>query len=311
MITRKHLRPDLAIKYSWKNILFSTLCAGLAYVSNTMEAIPDLRIPVAMVALLGTAIAVILAFRNASAYDRWWEARKIWGGIVNESRSFMRQILTLVDPDRMPEELRQRFNALVHMQIAWVHALRLQLREKKDPQLWQQGVGDHLAPQTYQSVLQFSNRVTQISMVQGREMKRLHVEGITDTFLYIQTTDTLTRLTDLQGRAERIKATPLPRPYDYYTLAFLNLFIFFMPYGVIGDFLELHVPLLIFPVTVIIGWIFFQIYIFGKVMSHPFQNWSTDVALDAVSNVIEIDLKETIFDPNVPEKLVPVDGVLM
>tara|TARA_R110002096_G_scaffold394029_1_gene589226 strand:- start:149 stop:526 length:378 start_codon:yes stop_codon:yes gene_type:complete len=123
--------------------------------------------------------------------------------------------------------------------------------------------------------------------------------------------DTLTRLTDLQGRCERIKSTPLPRPYDYYTMLFLNLFILFFPFAFIEMFISLSAPLLVIPVTAIIGWIFYQIYVFGLVMSNPFENWKTDVALSAISNVIEIDLKEIIDDKDVPTKMQPEDGSIM
>ncbi len=311
MITRDHLRLDTALRYSWKNIIYSLICAGLAYVTHVVLGQDNVYVPTQVVSVLGVALAIILAFRNSSAYDRWWEARKIWGGVVNDSRSFTRQALTMVDPQHVEPNVITFSKRLVHGQVAWVNALKLQLREKTDQKLWDEQVGAFLSEENYKLILSRSNKVTQIGMIQGRILKELHAASTLDTFSYIQIDDTLTRLTDLQGKAERIKSTPLPKPYDYYTKAFLNLFIISFPFAFIDIFRDIESIFLIFPVTALIGWIFYQLFVFGKVMSSPFANFQTDVALDAISNIIEIDLRETIEDNDIPEKLKPVDGTLM
>jgi len=311
MITRRHLRLDTSLRYSWKNILYSFICAGLALLVHYIFQREYQFVPTEIVSVLGIALAVILGFRNSSAYDRWWEARKIWGGIVNESRTFTRQALTIVDPKNVPEELWENCTRIVRGQIAWVNALRLQLRNQTDVAQWEQEVGVHLRKKDFDQVMSKTNRVTHIGILQGYAIKKLNAHETMDTYSYIQMDDTLTRITDLQGRAERIKSTPLPRPYDYYTLAFLNLFIFFFPFAFIEKFIAINAVVLIFPVTIIIGWIFFQIYVFGLVMSNPFENWKTDVALSAISTLIEVDLKETIGDSDVPKLKQPVDGALM
>lgn len=311
MITRRHLRLDTAIRYSWKNILYSFICSAAAYILYVVLGIKDIVVPIGIVGILGTALAIILGFRNSSAYDRWWEARKIWGGVVNESRTFTRQGLTIVDPKDVPEELWRKFTRIVHYQIAWVNALRLQLREQKDPELWDKEVGIYLKKKHYEYIMGKTNKVTQIAMLNGYAIKELNAHDIMDIYSYIQMDDTLTRLTDLQGRAERIKATPLPRPYDYYTMAFLSTFILFFPFAFIETFAALAMPFLIFPITMMVGWIFYQIYVLGLSMSSPFQNWQTDVPLSAISTVIEIDLKEIIGDMDVPLPMKEENGALM
>lgn len=311
MITRRHLRLDTAIRYSWKNILYSLICSLLVWFLHVHLGWVKLFVPVAVVAILGTALAIILGFRNSSAYERWWEARKIWGGIVNESRTFTRQVLTIVDPKNVPDDLRENCTRIVRGQIAWVHALRLQLRGFTDRPTWEREVAVHMRKEDFDEIMPATNRVTQIGMLQGYAIKELNAHETMDTFSYIQMDDTLTRITTLQGQAERIKSTPLPRPYDYYTMAFLNVFIFFFPFAFMQDFMSISAPLLIVPVTIIVGWIFYQIYVFGLVMSSPFENWKTDIALNAISTVIEVDLKETIGDENIPELLTPSNGALM
>jgi putative membrane protein len=199
---------------------------------------------------------------------------------------------------------------IVRSQIAWVNALKLQLREVKDKKIWDEQVGKFLRPEDYDYIMSKQNHVTHLGMLQGYAIKELQAHETMDIFSYIQMDDTLTRITDLQGRAERFKSTPLPRPYDYYTLAFLNIFILTFPFAFMEIFRKIDAVELIFPITVIIGWIFYQIYVFGSVMSQPFANWKTDVALDSITNTIEIDLVEAIGEKDIPEKLKPTKGFL-
>lgn len=311
MIVRKTFQIHTAIRYSWKNILISTICAGLAYASHHAYGSEGFVVPISVVAILGTALAIILGFKNSSSYDRWWEARKIWGGIVNESRTLTRQVLTIVDPKNVPPALWADSVQVVNRQIAWINALRLQLRGITDAEEWNQHVARHLSEADFTFIMSKTNKVTHLAMLQGDQIKEMNAREDLDTFSYIQMDDTLTRLTDLQGRCERIKSTPLPRPYDYYTMAFLNLFIFFFPFAFIKELLNLGEDYLIFPITILVGWMFYQIYVLGKVLASPFDNMKTDVSMNAICTTIEIDLKEIIGDKSVPAPLKPEKGVLM
>ena len=132
-----------------------------------------------------------------------------------------------------------------------------------------------------------------------------------DTYSYIQMDDTLTRHFDLQGGCERIKATPLPKPYDYYTLAFLYLFVTFLPFGFIHELQQHAHAAWVFPISMLVSWIFYQIYVLGKVLSMPFGNLHTDIPLDAICRVIEIDLRQVLKETDVPQPLTPKNGVLM
>lgn len=311
MIVRKHFRLDTSIRYSWKNILYSLICSALAWVVHVVLGQHQLTIPMGVVAILGTALSIILGFRNTSAYERWWEARKIWGGLVNESRTFTRQALTIVDRKEVTPELWESCSRIVRTQIAFVNALRLQLRDQENPEEWQNTVGKHLKKEDYKHVMSKTNKATHLGMAMGFAIKELNAHETMDTFSYIQMDDTLTRITDLQGRAERIKDTPLPVPYDYYTMSFLVVFVFFFPFAFIEKFMEFEAAWLIVPITVMISWIFYQIYVIGRVMSKPFAGWKTDVAMTSICTAIEIDLKEVIGDSDIPEKAKAKSGALM
>lgn len=310
MILRRNINPFTAIRYSWKNILFSTIAATAAFLSEVyLDRL--IIVPVAIVAILGTALSIILGFKTSSAYERWWEARKIWGGIVNESRTLARQVLTIVDPKHVPPELLANSKQVVMRQLAWINALRLQLRGVSEVALWQKAVAPFLSEDEFSLIMKKTNKVTWLAMLQGDQIKELEARKDLDTFSYIQMDDTLTRLTDLQGKSERIKSTPLPRPYEYYTHTFLNMFVLIFPFGIVDTLHELNEIYLVFPITILVGWMFYQIYILGKVLSNPFDNMKTDVALDAICRTVEVDLLEIVESENVPEPLKPVKGVLM
>lgn len=309
MITRKALRLGSVLRYSWKNLTYSFCIALATYFMHIYFMDKNVSIPPSVVAILGTALAIIMAFRNASAYDRWWGTRKHWASIESESRTFTRQALTVVDPDHIPEELLNRSLQLVQGQLGWVNAMRLQLNGITDLIEWKERVGVYFSKEDYDRISTRSNVVTQIGMLQGNAIKELNAEEVLDIYSYIQIDDTITRLTDLQGDLEAIKDTPLPRPYDYYTRAFLAVFILFFPFGMIDTFWRLNAPLLIVPVTMVVSWIFYQIYVFGTVMSQPFE-FQTSVPMDYIVRKIEIDLKEIIGEKNIPDPVLEKAGVL-
>ena len=230
MITRKSLRLGPVLRFSWNNLTYSFFAALMTYIMHVYLVDENVSIPPSVVAILGTALAIIMAFRNASAYDRWWGTRKQWANIESESRTFTRQALTVVDPDHISEALLERCLQLVRGQMGWVNALRLQLKENHNDQEWDEKVGVYFSQKDYQKIRSRKNPVTQIGMLQGNAIKELNAEEVLDIYSYIQIDDTITRLTDIQGSLEAVRDTPLPRPYDYYTRAFLAVFILFFPF---------------------------------------------------------------------------------
>ncbi|NNC84157.1 MAG: hydrogenase [Flavobacteriales bacterium] len=310
MITRDRLMIGTTLKYSWKNLLFSSLCALAAYTLHVPLGIQDYYIPTEVVSIFGVALAIILAFKNGSAYSRWWEARQIWGGIINDSRNWARQVITCLNSIPAPGEEGRELQSLIDRQIAWVYALKMRLRKIDDQAQWDKEVGPYLNKKEYTDLQKVSNPVTHLGYEQGRAIKSLLNAEEVDLFVYLEMQATLNRLVSHQGSAERIKNTPLPMPYEYYTRAFLYLFIFMFPFAFIKVFISVNSEILIVPISVIVGWMFHQIYIFGVVLSRPFENWNTDVALDSITRTIEIDLKEAMNEEHVPEMLQPVDGVL-
>ena len=163
------------------------------------------------VGLMATVVGVFIAFRFNEAYSRWWEARILWGGVVNQSRSFARQVTTLLTPDRVPqladdEEARAVHRELVYRHLAWINALRLALREQPIAA----EIEGYLPEAERAELRGMRNVVTQLGQRQARRIAGLLGTEAPQYFLLTQLDETLTRLTDLQGGLERIKKTVFP-----------------------------------------------------------------------------------------------------
>lgn len=311
MIVRKNLKWSIILRSSWPLLLAAALLSLTVYILYFHCGIKGVGIPFSPIAVMGTALSIFLGFRNSSSYDRWWEARKIWGGIVNQSRTLTRQVITLptqtnIDLSAMKNIQRE----LVYRHLAWINALRLQLRGQGEKETWDrevyQLIGDAETVQIEKSI----NKTTQLLLMQGIQLAELAKAGIFDNFRYIQIDDTLTELCNLQGQCERIKSTPLPRQYDFFNKIFTYLFLLLLPFGMVEIFDKSALPILIVPFNVIICFVFYVIEGVGRRLENPFENRITDIPLSALCRTIEIDLRQMLGENDIPSKLEPVDGFL-
>lgn len=313
MIVRKHLRWHLVLQKSfpfWATIV--VLASGVLAVhkSDTFEPYKSYtQIPFPIVGMLATALAIFLAFRNNTAYDRWWEAPKIWGGVVNASRSFARQITSLTGLSELPADqldaIRQEF---VYRHLAWVNVLRLQLRRQWEPQ----DVEPFLKKDEFEWLLQRQNRATQLVQKQGEQLAAAFRQGaLIDTRSFDMLDATLTELTTLQGQAERIKNTPLPRQYDYFPRVFLYLFVVLMPFGIVEELEHYKSEWLVIPLTTVIAFVFYVLMKVGEFNEDPFENRISDTPMTALCRTIEIDLREQLGETKLPPPIDPTDGILL
>lgn len=268
-----------------------------------------IHIPLPLVAMLSTALAIFLAFRNNSAYDRWWEARKIWGGIVNTSRTLGRQItsFTLLSdrPDGEIESFRREF---IYRHLAWINALRIQLRSQNDFSV----IRPFLSDAEYDWTGQRQNRATQIVQKQGLRLSEARRDGLISESRYHELLDeSLTSLYDLQGKAERIKNTPLPRQYDYFPRLFLFLFVTLLPSGMVTELEKVQCTWLVIPLATCVAFMFYVLMRVGEFNEDPFDGRMTDTPMDALCRTIEIDLREQLGETRLPPQAEPVDGILM
>lgn len=314
MIVRKHLR--------WRRVLYNSkgflaYIIGLSSVVYAMHGAEGggyfdsllIHLPFGVVAMLATALAIFLAFRNNSAYDRWWEARKIWGGIVNASRTFGRQVMSLTSLSREASDRLAEFQReLVYRHLAWINVLRLQLRRESD---WGE-IKSFLTTEEYQWVMDRQNHATQLVHKQGIRIVEGHQAGMITESRYVEMLDrTLTSLFELQGRAERIKNTPLPRQYDYFPRVFLFLFVSLLPSGMITELEKVGSAWMVIPLATTVSCVFYVLMRVGEFNEDPFEGRFSDTPMAALCRTIEIDMREQLGETRLPSKLEPVDGILM
>jgi len=251
-----------------------------------------ISIPVAVPALLGTIISLLLAFRSNQAYDRWWEARTLWGAIVNDSRSVSRQILTFVESPYPNENLDQFKKRFITRQIAWCYAVSQALRGFSATK----GLERFLDPEEMEFLKKRKNTTTSILELHGMDLKRALSEGWINKYQQIEMDKTLTFLCNHMGGCERIKNTVFPVTYSKYINMSIHLFIVLLPFGLIEYFGYIEVPL-----VVAIAAFFLLVEKMAVHLQDPFENRPTDTPTTTICRNIERDLCQMLDDSKIYE----------
>ncbi|MCR9154380.1 MAG: hydrogenase [Bacteroidetes bacterium] len=314
MIVKRSFSPRKVWQYIKKPMWFTIVWSSLIWCVHFFTPAHEIHLNFTPIGVLGSALAIFIAFRNNSAYGRWWEARQIWGGIVNSSRVLSRLIITFTDShshqENYDKERSESFKSkMVLSCIAWVHALRLHLRNQES---WEE-LKEFLTPSEYTELIAKQNKPAFLQLIIGREIYKAMGNGTLGGFDSFQMEGQMLALANYQGAAERIKNTPLPRQYDFFTRVFVILFSFLLPFGVLGFFQTdtlMSYTWLVIPLTTLISGVFIIMERTGAANEDPFENQITDVPLTALCNTIERDLKEMLgFEP-LPAKKRPIDGYI-
>ena len=306
MIAPKNPRLGRMLLYvGWPLLLLVLwdLLVVFAYLVLRWDWIASKSIPLA---LYGSAIGVIVGFRNNSAYGRWWEARTLWGQIVNNSRSLARQVCVTMHPAREGSEtdipqLRAMQKDLVYYQIAFVHSLRQQLRGISP---W-----NDLAPLLPSDELELlraeKNVPLAIQQKMGSKLREAKDRGWIDSFEWQAMDRNLDDLSDSQGGTERIKNTPMPKQYDYFPMLFVQIFCVVLPMGLVEQ-LGWFTPL----GSTLVGFMFLALDKIGRDLEDPFDNTIYDVPMTAITTTIETNLRQLLGETELPQEAQPVKGVL-
>ena len=253
--------------------------------------------------LFGSAIGIIVAFRNQSSYARWWEARTLWGALVNNSRSWARQVTTVMMPlsDAEAGELKAMQTRLVYHQIAYAYALRQHLRglepwEVLKPQLSEQELSE---------LREQRNVPLAIQQQMGALLRECQVRGWVDIAQWKALDANLDDLMDAQGGTERIKNTPMPKQYDYFPRLFVQMYCLLLPLALVTS-MGWYTPL----GSTLVGFIFLALDKIGRDLEDPFDNSIFDVPLTSITTTIELNLRQMLGETVLPEATTPVDGVL-
>lgn len=334
-------------RYSFKSVLIWTkreilFFLAIATIYTALYELLDikwLQVPLSPVALVGTAVAFLVGFQNNAAYDRIWEARKVYGGIVNNSRSL---IITLKDSFYMhraeaTKEEKEALRIVTHRHIAWLTALRYALRTRKS---WEtsydqmhkranfkylvpeqettleEELAPYLSKEEYDYVMAKENKANAIIGLQSAHLRRLTDEKKLWDFSLLNLQTMLKELTELQGMAERIKNFPYPKQYGSIGFHFVHIFMWLLPMAIAPEFAAMgakfadHNPLIgeyfvwfNIPFTVLVIWVFNTMLRIGLAGENPFEGSPNDVPISNISRTITRDLLQLI-DEN-PELIPP------
>lgn len=302
MVTNSFKQPLLLLfREAWVHLL---LIGGYVLAFSWLDLryhLEDFNFPVPIVTVLGTVIGLLLAFRTNSSYARWWEARILWGAIVNDSRSWVRRLLEFSKQQDASAVADPQLRRMAYRQIAWCYALSRSLRGQ-DPTQDLQAYLDTAEIETYRSSHHVPN---EILLHQAVELRQLYDTQRLELFQFVELEKTLTRLTDSMGGCERIRNTPFPVSYSRLVDASIYVFVLFLPFGLV------NVPSsgLIFT-ALALAYSFLMIERVAIFLQDPFSNRPSDTPMLSLSRTIEINIKQMLAEDNLPEKMEPVDGVL-
>lgn len=265
MITKRILPVKSVLIWSKRYIFLFLLLGIIPVFLFDVVGLKWLHLPWLPLGVLGTAVAFITGFKNNAAYDRLWEARKIWGGIVNASRSWTVMVKDFINNDHVNKplselELNSIHKELVHRHVAWLTALRYQLRKDRPWELHlrhknskmdskhsnfyvyedempiEEIIDKYITKEEYKTIFAKSNQASQLLGIQSSHLKQLKKDGLIDNFRHMEMSNMLVEFYTLQGKCERIKNFPYPRQFATLNYIFVWIFIILIPYGIMDEF---------------------------------------------------------------------------
>ena len=297
MLLNKHI-PFKYILNKIKFELLYVLIIGLLvfYVTQHFKTlIPDM--PITIPAFLGTAISVILSFKLNQSYDRWWEARKIWGSIVNDSRSFILQLQMF-----LKKENDRQIRKIAFRHIAWCYSLGQTLRGLNPVA----NLEEYLSPEDLEKITRHNNKPLAILQLNTLDISELKNKDQVDTFSQVQINNTLVNFSNAMGMAERIKSTIFPTTYRLFLHFIIYVFIITLSISLRDIESYFEIPLLL-----IISSAFFLLEKSAKHLQDPFSNLPTDTAMTAIARTIEINIKQLINEKEIPNPHQPANFYLL
>ncbi len=262
------------------------------------------------IGLIATVVGIFIVFRFNEAYQRWWEARILWGALVNDSRSFAREVVTLLTLKRVPgiesdQDAAQLHREFIYRHLAYCNALRLHLRG--------QDTWDELAPfldaDELDELKRYANKATRLNRIQGDRLAQIVGVDTPQQLLLMQFDSTLNRLYDIQGGCERIKSTAFPDEVRYISRGLVWLSAIAVPMAFLSADPEIRAIEVL--AVIVISLSFMVVDQLGASLKNPFENDDNDTPMTALCRTIEIDLRQQLGETKIPPPVEPVGGVLM
>lgn len=319
MIVRRNLQPRMILHYTWRQLAYYLILSTTIVILHDIYEVIIFNIPSYTIAALGTALAIFLGFKNDHAYGRWWEARKIWGLMVNYSRAWTRQATTLVmSEDGIEyEEIKAFQKILVYRHIAFVNALRVFLRRKnnynkKQNELFEDentyaDTKPFLSAEEYKIFHTQDNPPNFLLQKQGEDLNMAFRKGWLSDYRFVKMEETLVDFNDIQGMSERIKNTPLPRQYTFFSRVFVLIHCTLLPMVFVSELGWKTIP-----IALAVSFVFLALDLIGERTEDPFENRLEDTPMTSLSVTIETNLKEQLKESreNFPQKYQAENGIV-
>lgn len=297
MLIVQNIRLSRILRNTWQVDIIMIVSCTAAYLIREFLIKHHFEIPAIIPTVLGTAIAFFVGFNNNQSYDRWWEARKIWGALVNDSRSWARSVITYLPADKAFQDSKIIQDRMVRRHIAFLYALKANLRGAID-----ETYSQYLHEDDIQEISKHTNVPNAILTLQSRALQELSEAKLIDGFRFMEMNQLLVKFSDEMGMSERIKNTIFPTTYNYFTKVFIWLFVVSLTLvisqsaGVWSIFLGW-----------LVGFVYVSTQINGMSLVNPFENNSSAIPLNQITRTIEINLLEMIGADKIPKPVKPIN----
>ncbi|MBC5765710.1 bestrophin family protein [Ramlibacter albus] len=282
------------------------ICTAFAIVVTITHGVlyeEKVALTAAPFSLIGLALAIFLGFRNSAAYDRYWEARKLWGDLVYRSRALARQLqsLTTLASPAAPDDGADVRRAIMLRAIAFASTLRHELRGTD-------------AAADLRRLLPADEAAAGATAARGSDylLRRMALDlgslvraGHLQAPLAANIDDSLTAMGAVAAGCERIQRTPIPFAYTLLLHRTAWLYCLLLPFGLV-DTVGAMTPF----VVVIVAYTFFGLAALGDEIEEPFGTADNHLPLDALCREIEASVLDALGVRELPPRLVPVDGRL-
>jgi len=337
MYIRRYFGFRILYFISWRMVLWSVFTGLLAMFTYSYLGWKWVAVPWLPVSLIGTAVAFYVGFKNNQSYDRLWEARKVWGSIVNLSRAFGASCRSFMMYGKATgiaqKEIDREISILMLRHLAWLHAVKHAMRQRTswehnlpssnrqrkyfskriDFSSFDQDASECLSSEEMEWIRKKKNAATHLLDKQSQHIADLRNRGFIDHFQQIELQKLIAGLYAEQGASERIKNTPLPRQYSTSSHLFILIFTYLLPFAMLNEFEKLDggkFLWLMLPFNLVVSWVFSLMEYTGDYSENPFEGLINDVPIYSIIRNIEIDLKEMMGEQNIPDRMKVVFDVI-
>jgi putative membrane protein len=335
MYTGKTYKVPEFIFWTRRSIFWLSILAIIPTVLYQVFDIKWLSVPWPVVALLGTATAFIVGFKNQQTYNRTWEARQIWGAAISSSRSWALMCRDFIEDNTRAKEI-------IYRHFAWLTSLRYQLRTDRTWETINKAYNKeykkfytipeqetpievellkYLSKEELEKILPKNNRAVYILSLQSTALRKLYDDGILDNFRFMGMHNMIKEFSDHQGKSERIKNFPYPRQYATVNALFVKLFCILLPFALVGEFNTLNTDMagvlngymvwFAIPFSVLISWVYTSLDQVGESTENPFEGSPNDVPISQMSRTVEIDIREMLAEVDIPQALKPQNNIVL